>query len=223
MVRTVLIKRTFNMKHAYLNLVALCGALLLATPTFSQGPTFGLKGGLNYTNLAGLDADDNNARVGFNAGVFARTMPESPVGVQLELLYSTKGNRTTYNAFFGLVEQDVDFNLNYLELPVMASIRVMDVVDFQIGGYAAYLLSGKVKTSGDLGSGSGEIDKSDFTSLDAGIVGGIGFNVGENLQIGMRYLHGLVDVIDDSTLSAVVGDAQNRCLQVYLAVGVGGN
>ncbi len=211
------------MKQAYINAMAVCGALLLAAPAFSQGPAFGLKGGLNYTNLAGLDADDNNARVGFNAGVFARTMPESPVGLQVELLYSTKGNHTKYNAFFGLVQQDVDFNLNYLEFPVMASIRVLDVVDFQIGGYAAYLLSGKVKTSGDLGSGSGELDKSDFTSLDAGIIGGVGFNVGDNLQIGMRYLHGLVDVVDNKDLSAVVGDAQNRCLQVYLAVGVGGN
>ena len=212
-----------NMKNSYLSAVAICGALLLAAPAFSQGPAFGLKGGLNYTNLAGIDADDNNARIGFNAGVFARTMPDQPVGVQLELLYSTKGNRTKYNTFFGLIDQEVDFNLNYLELPVMASIRVMEVVDFQIGGYAAYLLSAKVKTSGDLGSGQDDLNKDNFKSFDAGIVGGVGFNVGENLQIGIRYLHGLMDVVDDKDLSNLVGDAQNRCMQVYVAVGLGGN
>ncbi len=140
----------------------------------------------------------------------------------MELLYSTKGNHTSYHAFFGLVDQDVDFNLNYLELPVLVSIRLMDVVDLQIGGYAAYLLSAKVKTSGDLGSGSDTVDKDNFKSIDAGIAGGVGFNVGENLQVGIRYLHGLTDVVDNSTLHDVVGDAQNRCVQLYIGIGVGG-
>ena len=210
------------MKKALLHAAIACGSLLLASSASAQGPVFGVKGGLNYTNLAGVDSQDDNARVGFNAGVFVRNMPEAPVGLQVELLYSTKGNHTTYHTFFGLVDQEVDFNLNYLELPVMASIRLADVVDIQLGGYAAYLLSAKVKTSGDLGSGSDEVDKDNFKSLDAGIVGGIGFNVGENLQVGVRYLHGLTDVVDNSSLHEVVGDAQNRCLQAYLAIGLGG-
>lgn len=210
------------MKSPFLHAALACGALFLAGAVQAQGPTFGVKGGLNYTNLAGVDSQDDNARIGFNAGVFARTMPESPVGLQVELLYSTKGNRTDYDAFFGLIDQEVDFNLNYLELPVMASIRLMDVVDLQVGGYAAYLLNANVKTSGDLGSGSEEVDKDNFQSMDAGIVGGVGFNAGETLQIGIRYLHGLTDVIDNADLSTVVGDAQNRALQVYLAVGLGG-
>ncbi len=203
--------------------MAVCGALLLAAPAFSQGPAFGVKGGLNYSNLAGMDSKDDNARIGFNGGVFARTMPDQPVGLQVELLYSTKGNHTTYSTFFGLVDQDVDFNLNYLELPVMLSVRLMDIVDLQIGGYAAYLLSAKVKTSGDLGTFSDDVNKDNFKSIDAGIAGGVGFNVGENLQLGIRYLHGLTDVVDNSDLSNIVGDAQNRCVQVYVAVGVGGN
>ena len=210
------------MKSSFLYAALACGSLFLVSAAQAQGPIFGVKGGLNYTNLAGVDSQDDNARIGFNAGVFARTMPESPVGLQVELLYSTKGNRTDYDAFFGLIDQEVDFNLNYLELPVMASIRLMDVVDLQVGGYAAYLLSANVKTSGDLGSGSDEVDKDNFKSMDAGIVGGIGFNVGETMQIGIRYLHGLTDVIDNADLSTVVGDAQNRCLQLYLAVGLGG-
>lgn len=199
-----------------------CGSLLLTSSTKAQGPVFGVKGGLNYANLAGVDAQHDNARVGFNAGVFARTMPEAPVGLQVELLYSTKGNHTKYNAFFGLIDQDVDFNLNYVELPVMASIRLAEVVDIQIGGYAAYLLSAKVKTSGDLGSASNDVDKDNFKSLDAGIVAGVGLNAGKNLQVGVRYLHGLMDVVDNSTLHDIVGHAQNRCLQAYIAVGIGG-
>lgn len=202
--------------------LAACAALFAAVDLHAQGPAFGLKGGLNYTNLAGIDADDNNARLGFHAGVFARTMPEQPVGLQIELLYSTKGNRTDYTAFFGLIDQQVDFNLNYLELPVLASIRLADVVDLHLGAYAAYLLSANVKTSGDLGSGSESLDRDNFTSLDLGIAGGVGFNLGESAQVGVRYLHGFTDVVDNADLRAVVGDAQNRCLQAYVAFGLGG-
>lgn len=210
------------MRTAYFNLMLTCGAALIMSTAMAQGPVFGVKGGLNYTNLAGVDADDQNARLGFNAGIFGRTDPSTPVGLQAELLYSTKGNHTTYHAFFGLVDQDVDFNLNYLELPIMASVRLADVVDLQLGGYLAYLLSAQVKTSGDLGSDSGTLDRDNFKSIDGGIVGGVGFNAGENLQIGIRYLHGLTDIVDNSTLHDMVGDAQNRTLQLYLALGIGG-
>lgn len=210
------------MNHTYLNALMACSTLLLAMPAFAQGPVFGVKGGLNYTNLAGLDADDNNARVGFNAGVFGRTNPEAKLGLQAELLYSTKGNHTTYHTFFGLVDQEADFNLNYLELPVLASLRLADIVDLQLGGYVAYLTSAKVKTSGDLGSGSDLLNKDNFKSVDAGIAGGMGFNLGSNVQLGIRYLHGLTDVVENKDLHNAIGDAQNRCVQVYIGVGIGG-
>ncbi|MGV9011971.1 MAG: porin family protein [Flavobacteriales bacterium] len=198
------------------------GAILFAAPAFSQGPKVGVKGGLNYTTLAGGDSNEDNGRIGFNAGVFARTAPEAPLGLQVELLYSTKGNHTKYNAFFGLVDQDVDFNLNYIELPVMADLHILDVVDIHLGGYAAYLVSANVTTSGTLGSGSDTLDKSNFKSMDFGIAGGVGFNIGTSAQIGVRYLHGLSDVVDSSDLSSVVGNPQNRCVQVYVGIGIGG-
>ena len=207
---------------ALLHTALACGTLLLTVPAFSQGPTFGVKGGLNYTNLAGGNENDANGRIGFNAGVFGRTTPDAPIGLQVELLYSTKGNHTKYNAFFGLVDQDVDVSLNYIELPVMADIHILDVVDIHLGGYAAYLLSTKVETSGTLGSGSDDLDKDNFKSMDFGIAGGVGFNIGTSAQIGVRYLHGLTDVVDSSSLSDVLGNPQNRCVQVYVGIGIGG-
>lgn len=200
-----------------------CTVWMFGQGTMAQGPSFGIKGGLSHTNLAGVDADDHNARIGFHAGLFGRTAPSAPVGLQMELLYSTKGNHTKYNAFFGLIDQEVDFNLNYLEVPVLASIRLAEVLEFQVGGYAAYLLSAKASTSGDLVNASDELDRDRFRSVDAGVAAGIGLNAGESLQVGLRYLHGLSDVIEDKALHDVVGDARNRCLQLYLAIGVGGH
>lgn len=187
----------------------------------AQGPLFGVKGGLNYSTLAVNEADGETSRIGYNIGVFARTTPENPFGLQVELLYSTKGSTTTYNTSFGLVEQEVDFNLNYIELPVLASYRVGDIVDLQLGGYAAYLVSAKASSSGDLGNGSEELDRDNFKSMDFGIAGGVAFNVGPNAQVGVRYLHGLSNIADSDAADFVLGDSKNRVAQLYVGFGIG--
>lgn len=210
------------MKTIYLSALVMVASI--AAPTFAsaQGPTFGVKGGLNLSTLAVDNATDENTRLGFNAGVFARTMPSSPFGLQIELLYSTRGSKTSYSSFFNLVDQDVDFNLNYLELPVLASFRVGEIVDLQLGAYGAYLLSAKVTTTGDFGDGSKELDRDNFRSMDFGIAGGVGFNLGPNAQVGVRYLHGLTNVEDGGAAEVFLGDAKNRTAQVYVAFGIGG-
>jgi hypothetical protein len=211
-----------NMESRTTSIIAAVALMAATTVATAQGPAFGVKAGLNYSTLAVNEADDENARLGFNGGVFARTAPEAPFGLQVELLYSTKGTHTTYSAVFGLIDQEVDFNLNYLELPVLASLRVADVIDIHLGGYAGYLLSAKVSTSGDLGSGSEELDRDNFTSMDYGLAVGAGLNIGESLQVGVRYTHGLAQVADGDASELVLDDATNRCLQLYLGIGVGG-
>lgn len=189
----------------------------------AQGPLFGVKGGLNYSTLAVNEADDETSRIGYSFGVFGRTNPDSPLGLQVELLYSTKGSTTKYRTLFGLVEQEVDFNLNYIELPILASFRAAEIVDFQLGAYAGYLVGAKASSSGDLGSGSQELDRDNFKSLDFGIAGGVAFNVGTNVQVGVRYLHGLSTIADSDAADFVLGDAKNRVAQLYIGFGIGGN
>ena len=58
---------------------------------------FGVKGGLNMSNLYTDDADDENILYGFNAGVYA-TLPVSDfVAIQPELLFTTRGSKLEYN------------------------------------------------------------------------------------------------------------------------------
>jgi hypothetical protein len=206
----------------YLLPCLIAGATLLSTQTtMAQGPMFGVKGGLNYSTLAVDEADDETSRWGYNFGVFARTAPESPIGLQVELLYCTKGSTTTYDALFGLIEQEVDFNLNYLELPLMASFRFGELVELQAGAYAAYLVGASISSSGDLGSSDDNLDREDFTDLDFGVVGGVAFNLGPNAQIGVRYLHGMTNIADSDGADFALGDSKNRCVQAYLGFGFG--
>lgn len=211
------IKRTNMTKHIFLAVVLVAGASVAN----AQGPAIGVKGDLNISSLAVDNADEEKTRLGANAGIFLRTMPDEPLGLQVELLYSAKGANATYSGFFGLLDQNVDFNLNYVELPVLVSFRAAGIVDFQLGGYAGYLLNARVSTSGDLGSASDELDKDNFRSVDFGIAGGVGFNAGP-AQIGLRYHHGLTKVTNSDATNTVLGDATNRCLQAYIALGIPG-
>lgn len=186
----------------------------------SAANTAGVKGGLNWSNLLanGEDVNDENARLGFNVGVFGRVAPSDALGLQAEMLYSTKGTTVVYD---GLIDQEVSINLAYLDLPVFLAIRLADVLEVHAGGYAGYLLASNVSTNGDLGDGSDDLDKDNFKSLDLGLLAGVGINAGP-AQIGIRYNYGLVELADSDGARFFLGDARNSVAQLYVAFGLGG-
>jgi len=208
-----------NRSIQHLSLVAFTGALaLIPSITSAQGPVFGVKGGVTLSNLYSGDVDDKNGRIGFNLGVLGRTDPQQPVGLQVELLYTTKGETFTYDGF--LIDQEFKLNLGYLDLPVMASIRLGPAIEFQAGVYGGLLLSSNLSSSGDLGTSSDDLDKSNFHSLDYGFVGGVAFNAGA-MQVGARYNYGLSKLAGSDEAEAILGDAKNAYAQLYVAFGFG--
>ena len=208
-----------NRSIQHLSLVAFTGALaLIPSITNAQGPVFGVKGGVTLSNLYSGDVDDKNGRIGFNLGVLARTDPEQPIGLQLELLYTTKGETFTYDGFF--IDQEFKLNLNYVDLPVMVSLRAGEALEFQGGLYAGLLLGSNLTSSGDLGTSSDVLDKDNFNALDYGLVGGVAFNAGA-LQVGARYNYGLSKLASSDGAEAILGDAKNAYAQLYVAFGFG--
>src|SRR5687767_14415697 len=82
----------------------------------------GIKGGLNVSNLYIDDIHDENARLGFNVGLYGQIFSTEGFAIQPELLYSTKGSKAFYEE--GSLEQTVQYNLNYLDLPVLAVFKL---------------------------------------------------------------------------------------------------
>src|SRR6188768_2290103 len=133
----------------------------------------GVKGGFNVSNLYTDGVLDENARVGFHAGVFGQPIASESVALQLELLYSTRGSTKVYHV---PVDQTVQYDLEYLDLPVLAVFKVGKILEFHAGGYASYLVGAKIKYHGDLTDGTNEIDRDHLKSFDYGLTGGVGFN-----------------------------------------------
>jgi Outer membrane protein beta-barrel domain len=210
------------MKNRSRILQLVCTAILfsLTLSTIAQSKRAGIKGGLNVSNLYLDDVTDENARLGLNAGIYGQLVSSDVFALQTELLFSTKGSHAKYsNAAF---EQEVKYNLNYLDLPVLAVFKIGELVELHAGGYASYLLNANISYSGDLANGVDEIDKDNLKSFDYGIVGGVGFNFG-NIQIGARYNLGLVEIADSSSARSVIGDVKNSCAQLFIAINLRAN
>ena len=179
---------------------------------------FGIKGGLNISNLHATDVEDQNINFGFHAGVFIKIALTRYISFQPEILYTTKGAELKYNN--ESINGTANYSLNYFEMPLLAMINLTKNVNIHGGVYLAKLTSVKIKNEDDLASFNieNELNKDNFESLYYGLVVGLGsaFN---RISVGIRYEYGLEVVgkeVSDSGQSYHLPDASNSSLQFYL-------
>lgn len=180
----------------------------------------GIKGGVNVSNLITDEVTDRNARVGFHAGIYGQLFSSNAFAIQPELNYSTKGNKVETN--YWIIDQETKFNLNYLDVPILAVFKLGPSVEIHAGPYWSYLVGANIDTDGDLGDDFRQLDRDNFDDWDYGLVGGIGFNLGD-LQLGARYNYGLNEIARSPGAKAMLGDTKNSVGQIYLAVNLAGH
>jgi len=181
---------------------------------------FGIKGGLNLTNLYVSDVSTEHMKAGFNAGVFAKLPVTKGFSIQPELLYSVKGAKEDYNNFVQ-GSGEYRFNLGYMELPVLAVVNLAPNFNLHLGGYAAYLVNANIKNVDDQGTvqGASDLNTDDFKRWDFGLVGGLGFDI-ENFTLGARYNYGLSHIgKDDNLTGALTKNSKNAGVSIYVGFG----
>jgi hypothetical protein len=211
-----------KLRNVYLLLCAGILSLLAVTNAQAQqGPRVGFKGGLNMSNLYVGDADDENARIGWHAGVYSQLFSSEAFAIQPEINYSTKGTGITYvsgGTQSVSVSYDEKFNLSYLDIPVLAVFKLGRAAEIHAGPYWSYLLRAEIKNNnGDVNNEFSTVDRDNFDDWDYGLVGGIGFNLGKSAQLGARYNYGLNEIADSPGAKRVFGNAKNQVAQLYLA------
>jgi hypothetical protein len=180
----------------------------------------GIKGGLNVSNLITDEVTDKNARYGFHAGVYGQLFANEGFAIQPELNFSTKGNKVSYNV--GIIDQETKFNLSYLDVPILAVFKLGDAAEIHAGAYWAYLVGANIDTDGDLGDDFRQLDRDNFDDWDYGLVGGVGFNLGD-IQIGARYNYGLNTIARSEGARRILGSTKNSVGQIYLAFNLAGH
>jgi|SRR5688572_5525873 hypothetical protein len=189
-------------------------AVSLTTADLFAQMRAGIKGGLNVSNLYVDDVEDENARFGFNVGVYGQVLSSDVFAIQPELLFSTKGAKAEYGG--SLFDQTVKYNLSYLDLPVLAVFKLGESAEIHVGPYIGYLLAANISTDGDLGSSADDIDRDHLKPFDYGLSGGFGLNFGD-FQVGARYNYGLAKLADSDAAEMVIGDSKNSVAQIYLS------
>lgn len=186
----------------------------------SLTPTIGVKGGINFTNLYVDDVKDENMKVGFNLGLFAKLPITQGVSIQPEILYSVKGSKLTYDLGI-LGSNEYRFNLNYVEVPVLAVINLAKNFNLQAGGYAAYLAQANIKrvNNDDPNDQIADLNEDNFNRFDYGLVGGLGIDV-KSVTIGARYNYGLREVgKSDNFGSQALKNSKNSAISLYIGFG----
>jgi hypothetical protein len=156
----------------------------------AQETKFGVKAGLNLSNFTG-DAEGNSMKVGFQIGGFAEIKISEKFAIQPELVYSAQGAKLKQEFFGETFEYDV--NLGYINVPVMAKYFVAENFSLEAGPQIGFLMSAKAKADSE-----SEDIKSEYNSVDFGLNLGAGFDVTENINLGLRYTVGLSNIAKDS-------------------------
>lgn len=180
---------------------------------------FGIKGGLNLTNLYVEDASAEKFKVGFNAGIFWKLAVAKGFSIQPEVLYSQKGAKTTYDNFLQ-GDGEYRFNLNYVEVPLLAVVNLGKQFNIHAGPYAAYLVSANVKDVDDDGTvnGAADLNKDNFEPWDFGVAAGLGFDA-ENFTLGARYNYGLKEIGKSGLAGELTRDSHNAGISIYVGFG----
>lgn len=213
-----------NMKNAsklvIAGLVMTLGAFtnIQAQDAISTPATIGFKGGVNFSNLYSDKVDDENVLTGFNAGLYAKFPVTKSFAIQPEIYYTTKGAEQTYNNAFA--NGVAKFNVNYIEIPVLAVINLTENLNIHAGPYAAYMVSGKATNDSNFSTSQTTLDTNDFEKFDAGIAAGIGLDF-ELLSFGVRYNYGLTKIGKERNFGGTTytyPDAKNSVLNFYVGI-----
>lgn len=139
-------------------------------------PQFGLKGGVNYSNVYDSKNQEFKAdyKVGFVAGAFLTIPIGKIIGFQPEILFSQKGYKAS--GTFLTVSYKSTHTANYIDVPLLLAIRPNENVTILAGPQYSFL----VKQTDVFTGGGLTIDQQKTFQNDRNvlcILGGVDFNL----------------------------------------------
>jgi hypothetical protein len=165
---------------------------------------FGIKGGLLVAHLQGDVAAYTNLqkRQSYHAGFYSQFSVTDNFSIQPEVLYTRKGFKY----------DDTDTRLDYFDVPVLASFRVLDNISLLAGPQVSVLMTVKENDR--------EMDKEFYNSFDYGAAAGIEGRL-SFLRLGARYVRSFHDIYKPGHRvgSWPVTDVQHNTLQFYIGAG----
>lgn len=181
------------MRNIYFTIVF---ALTFVSFSKAQVLSYGIKGGLNFSNFrdGSLSGFQFETATNYHFGLFTELKVLSNLYLQPELLYSTVG------AQFNRVGFDVKNQLGYISIPVLAKVYVNDDnLSIEVGPQFSFLASERNRIG------------TETEDYEFGIVAGLGFRLTDMFYIQGRYVLGMSDIKQNS-------DIKNSVIQLSLGI-----
>ena len=186
--------------------------LLLGDKLNSDGLEFGLEGGMNWTNISGLETSDfaRKWNLGFYFDIrlknqwflYTGVLVKSNFGVdklsdndlnlmEANIYYHNNGER---------IAGDYDFKVNSFMVPVLAKYKFKNHLYVEAGPQFALMYKSWVEFTADAEDTEAvfkEFNKDKINKIDAGLMAGIGYTLfdGTGWTIGAKYYYGFVNVL----------------------------
>ena len=169
------------MKKLFL-LVALVAAAFISK---AQEITIGPKVGMNVTNISNID--DSKNKVSIHVGAFAEWKVNDFFAIQPEVVYSRQGFRYKENG------TKIKNRVNYLNIPVLAKLYVLENLSVDLGPQLGLALNGKAvaKNNGD----THKYKNKDLNTVEFSWAIGLSYNW-DRFMFSARYNIGLSNVMD---------------------------
>lgn len=170
----------------------LIAATTLATSSYAQTDTrgefhLGLKAGMNYSNVYDSQGEDfvADAKAGFVAGGFLTIPIGKFLGIQPEVLFSQKGFKGSGTLLGGPYQ--VTRTTNYIDVPIMISIKPTNGITLLAGPQFSYLLKQKDEFENGIANTFQiqEFENDDLRKNTLAFLGGVDFNF-SNIVLGTR-------------------------------------
>lgn len=181
---------------------------------------FGAKGGVNFSTFSGDGVNawnDPKGRTSFHLGLVAE-IPMSPrFSIQPEVLYSGQG----YDIASRENANDVEYQLDYINVPVIAKIYVFEGLALEAGPQVGFLVNSEVdgNPSSVNDNTTVSLDEDQFNKMDFSVALGASYKFRGGFFVNGRYNIGLRDIYDESFTNNVFSEADARHSVIQAGVG----
>jgi len=168
-------------------IIALSLIIVTGLTVNAQQAAFGIKGGLNVSDLSGDNSSAFSSKVSFHVGGLAHIHLSRYFALQPEVVYSEQGAKISDGT-------DIKYNVNYINIPVLLQYMVDHGLRIETGPQLGLLTSAKAKSGGT----STDI-KSSLNSADFSWALGLGYITLAKVGFDARYNFGISDISKSSS------------------------
>lgn len=162
--------------------------------TWSEQVQIGVRGGVNFSTVAGDDLESPDGRTSFYAGLLAEIPLNERFSLQPEVFYSGQGFDITDEPN----RRDAEFQIGYIQVPLLAKIYLIDGLNIHLGPQFGFKVNEEIDYAP--GGNSGDINSDSVKDFDFQLTGGLEYKISRNIFIQGRYSYGLSEVVENVNL-----------------------